>query len=93
MIAENYIQYYGRAGQGLAGLKVTLGGYFQTFLNFHMRMEDRVITDEKIVARATFMATHSTSRATRTQRAHVPTDGQEIDVGRNRHMAHRRRKV
>lgn len=58
VIAENYIQHNGRAGQGLAGLQATARRYFQTFSDFHMALEDSVITPDKVVARFEITATH-----------------------------------
>ena len=58
VIAENYVQHNGRAGQGLAGLQATARQYFQTFPDFHMTLEDSVITADKVVARFQITATH-----------------------------------
>jgi predicted ester cyclase len=58
VIAENYVQHNGRAGQGLAGLQATARLYFQTFPDFHMALEDSVITADKVVARFQITATH-----------------------------------
>ena len=58
VIAENYVQHNGRAGQGLAGLQATARLYFQTFPDFHMALEDSVITTDKVVARFQITATH-----------------------------------
>jgi len=58
VIAKNYIQHNGRAGQGLAGLQATARLYFQTFPDFHMALEDSVITADKVVARFEITATH-----------------------------------
>jgi hypothetical protein len=63
VIAENYIQHNGRAGQGLAGLQVTLGGYFQTFPDFHMQVEDRVRENRRA---GDIYGNAEPSRATRT---------------------------
>jgi predicted ester cyclase len=59
IVATDYIQHNGRAGPGLAGLQSTLSGYFQSFPDFHMTIEDRIITADKIVARLTLTAIHS----------------------------------
>jgi predicted ester cyclase len=58
-IADHYLQHNGRAGQGLAGLQTTLRGYFQTFPDFHMQIEDRVFGGDRVVARSTLTATHT----------------------------------
>jgi len=58
IVAENYVQHNGRAGQGLAGLQATTRRYFQTFPDFHMTLVDSVITADKVVARFTITATH-----------------------------------
>ena len=59
IIAENYLQHNGRAGQGLAGTQATIKGYFATFPDMHMQLEDTVISGDKVVARITLTATHS----------------------------------
>jgi predicted ester cyclase len=58
VIAEDYLQHNGRAGQGLAGLQAAARRYFQTFPDFHMALEDSVITNDKVVARFQITATH-----------------------------------
>lgn len=58
IVAENYIQHNGRAGQGLAGLQATANQYFQIFPDFHMKLEDSVMNGDKVVARFTLTATH-----------------------------------
>lgn len=58
VIASDYVQHNGSAGQGLAGLQATLQQYFATFPDFHVRLDDRVISGDKVVARFTFTATH-----------------------------------
>jgi len=59
VIASDYIQHNSRAGQGLAGLQATLRQYFVTFPDFHVQLDDRIISGDKLVARFTFTATHS----------------------------------
>jgi len=59
VIAENYIQHNGRAGPGLNGLQATIRQYFETFGDFHMQVEDRIVGGDKVVARMTLTATHS----------------------------------
>ena len=58
VIAEDYLQHNGRAGQGLVGLQATARQYFQIFPDFHMALEDSVITSDKVVARVQITATH-----------------------------------
>jgi predicted ester cyclase len=58
IIAEKYIQHNGRAGLGLAGLQATMRQYFQTFPDFHMTLEDSIVSGDKVVARFTITATH-----------------------------------
>lgn len=59
VIAENYAQHNGRAGQGLAGTQATIKGYFDTFPDMHMQIEDSIISGDKVVARVTITATHT----------------------------------
>lgn len=59
VIAEKYAQHNGRAGQGLAGTQATVKGYFDTFPDMHMQLEDTIISGDKVVARVTLTATHS----------------------------------
>jgi len=58
VIADQYVQHNGRAGQGLAGTQATFKGYFATFPDMHMQVEDAIITNDKVVARVTLTATH-----------------------------------
>jgi predicted ester cyclase len=59
VIAEAYIQHNGRAQPGLAGTQAALRGYFATFPDFHMQIDDRIFGADKVVARGTLTATHS----------------------------------
>jgi len=59
IIAANYLQHNGRAGQGLAGTEATLKGYFDTFPDIHMQLDDAIVAGDKVVARVTLTATHS----------------------------------
>ena len=59
VIADKYIQHNGRAGQGLAGTQATFKGYFETFPDLHMQVEDTIIGGDKVVARVTLTATHT----------------------------------
>lgn len=58
VIAENYVQHDAGQGRGLAGMQAAFRQYFQTFPDFHMALEDSVITNDKIVARFQITATH-----------------------------------
>jgi predicted ester cyclase len=57
VIAEGYIQHNG-SGPGLAGLQATFRGYFETFPDFLMQVDDRILSGDRVVARATLSATH-----------------------------------
>jgi predicted ester cyclase len=59
VIADNYAQHNGRAGQGLAGTQATLRGYFQTFPDMHVQVDDLITAGDRVVARLTITATHS----------------------------------
>jgi predicted ester cyclase len=59
VIADNYLQHNGRSGPGLAALQSLMHGYFDTFPDFHMEIEDRIFGDDKVVARSTLTATHT----------------------------------
>lgn len=59
VIADNYVQHNGRAGQGLAGTQATFKTYFDTFPDMHMQVEDTIISGDKVVARVTPTATHA----------------------------------
>jgi predicted ester cyclase len=59
VIADNYIQHNGRSGPGLAALQSLMHGYFDTFPDFHMEIEDRIFSDDKVVSRSTLAATHT----------------------------------
>jgi predicted ester cyclase len=58
VIAENYVQREASQGTGLAGMQAAYQRYFDMFPDFHLTLEDSVITDEKIVARFQITATH-----------------------------------
>ena len=59
VIADNYVQRNGRSGPGLAALQSLMRGYFDTFPDFHMEIDDRIFGDDKVVARSTLTATHT----------------------------------
>jgi predicted ester cyclase len=58
VVAPDYVQHNDRAGQGLASLQDTLRQYFATFPDFHVQLDDQVISENKVVARFTFTARH-----------------------------------
>jgi predicted ester cyclase len=59
VIADNYVQHNGRAGQGLLGTQATFRGYFQTFPDMHLEVDDLIADGDRVVARLTITATHS----------------------------------
>jgi predicted ester cyclase len=59
VVAEKYIQHNGRTGQDLAGLQAAVTGYFQTFPDMHMQLDDLIADGDKVVALVTLTATHS----------------------------------
>jgi predicted ester cyclase len=59
VIATDYAQHNGRAGQGLAGTQATFRSYFETFPDMHMQVDDLIMDGDKVVARVTITATHS----------------------------------
>ena len=56
---ENYIQHSGRSPNGLAAQIENFRAIFARMPDVQVRVEDRVIQGDKIVARMTFMATHT----------------------------------
>ena len=58
VIADNYVQHDAGQGGGRAGMQAAFQHYFETFPDFHMALEDSVITDDKVVARFLITATH-----------------------------------
>jgi predicted ester cyclase len=58
VISENYVQRESTQGQGLAGMQAAYRRYFEMFPDFHMTIEDSVITNDKVVARFRITATH-----------------------------------
>jgi predicted ester cyclase len=58
VIADNYVQHGAGQGAGRAGMQAAFEKYFQTFPDFHMALEDSVITNDKVVARFQITATH-----------------------------------
>jgi predicted ester cyclase len=58
IIADNYVQHGAYQGQGLAGMQAAFQHDYEMFPDFHLTVEDSVITDDKIVARFRITATH-----------------------------------
>jgi predicted ester cyclase len=58
VIAENYVQREATQGTGLAGMQAAYRRYFDMFPDFHLTLEDSVITNDKVVARFLITATH-----------------------------------
>ena len=58
VIADNYVQRDTGQGSGLAGMQAAFQHYFQMFPDFHMTVEDSIVTNDKVVARFRITATH-----------------------------------
>jgi predicted ester cyclase len=56
---ESYIQNSGRSPNGLAAQIGTFRGIFGRMPDVQMRVEDRIIAGDKVVARMSFSATHT----------------------------------
>jgi predicted ester cyclase len=56
---ESYIQHSGRSPNGLAAQIENFRGIFGRMPDVQMRVEDRIIAGDKVVARMTFSATHT----------------------------------
>lgn len=56
---ESYIQNSGRSANGLAAQIETFRGIFARMPDVQIRVEDRIIAGDKVVARMTFSATHT----------------------------------
>jgi predicted ester cyclase len=56
---ESYIQHSGRSPNGLAAQIENFRGIFSRMPDVEMRVEDRIIAGDKVVARMTFSATHT----------------------------------
>ena len=57
--AENYIQHSGRSPNGLAAQIENFRAIFARMPDVQVRIEDRIIQGDKVVARMTFSATHT----------------------------------
>jgi predicted ester cyclase len=58
VISENYVQGESAQGQGLAGMQAAYRRYFEMFPDFHMTIEDSIVSNDKVVARFRITATH-----------------------------------
>jgi predicted ester cyclase len=56
---ESYIQHSGRSPNGLAAQIENFRGIFGRMPDVQMRVEDRIIAGDKVVARMSFSATHT----------------------------------
>src|SRR5262245_37219559 len=56
---ESYIQHSGRSANGLIAQVENFRGMFARMPDLQMRVEDRIIAGDKVVARNTFSATHT----------------------------------
>lgn len=59
IFTESYIQHSGRSPNGLAAQIENFRGIFTRMPDVQMRVEDRIIAGDKVVARNTFSATHT----------------------------------
>jgi steroid delta-isomerase-like uncharacterized protein len=59
MFTETYIQHSGRSPSGLAGQIENFGRIFTSMPDTRLRVEDRIIAGDKVVARNTYSATHT----------------------------------
>ena len=57
--AENYIQHSGRSQNGLAAQIENFRGIFARMPDVQLRVEDRIVAGDKVVARNVFTATHT----------------------------------
>jgi len=56
---EAYIQHSGRSPSGLAAQIENFRGIFARMPDIQLRVEDRIVAGDKVVARNTFSATHT----------------------------------
>jgi predicted ester cyclase len=59
ILTEAYIQHSGRSGSGLPAQIENFRGIFARMPDVQVRVEDRIIAGDKVVARMTFSATHT----------------------------------
>jgi predicted ester cyclase len=61
IFTEAYIQHSGRSPSGLQAQIANFKRVFENWPDFQVRVEDRIVGGEKLVARMTFSATHTRS--------------------------------
>jgi predicted ester cyclase len=59
IFSESYIQHSGRSPSGLAAQVENFRRIFASMPDIQMRVEDRIIAGDKVVARVSFSATHT----------------------------------
>ena len=59
LFTESYIQHSGRSASGLAAQIENFKGIFARMPDVQMRVEDRIIAGDRVVARNTLNATHT----------------------------------
>jgi predicted ester cyclase len=59
IFTDGYIQHSGRSPSGLAAQIANFQRILELWPDIQMHIDDRIIADDKIVARVTFTATHS----------------------------------
>ena len=59
IFAESYVQHSGRSPSGLAAQVENVHRIFASMPDVQMRVEDRIIAGDKVVARNSFSATHT----------------------------------
>jgi predicted ester cyclase len=59
LFADDYVQHSGRSPSGLEAQIANFRRILDTWPDFHWRIDDRIISGDKIVARTTITATHS----------------------------------
>ena len=59
LFTESYIQHSGRSPSGLAAQIENFRRIFAAMPDIRMRVEDRIVAGDKVVARSTYSATHN----------------------------------
>jgi steroid delta-isomerase-like uncharacterized protein len=59
LFTESYIQHSGRSPSGLAAQIANFSRIFEAMPDTQLRVEDRIIAGDKVVARNTYSATHT----------------------------------
>lgn len=59
LFCESYVQHSGRSPSGLTAQIENFRRIFGSMPDLQMRVEDRIIADDKVVARNTYAATHT----------------------------------